>query len=81
MPQNHFEVILENIESRMDHILEILVPMHRKVDQLEEKVDKIVEDLSAVNTGIHIHSQKLAEYKGIIEDHTLSIKKLNQKIA
>lgn len=65
MQQSHFEIILEDMQAKVDLILEVLAPLTplpERLDLLEDKVDGIASDVSAIKVGMGLHSGKLADH-------------------
>lgn len=82
MQQSHFEITLEDLQSKMDAVLEIVAsqPTRDEFDRLEDKVDGIADDVSAIKIGMKLHSTKLTEHDRTLKKHSLNLKRLNQKV-
>ncbi len=66
MQDNHFGVILEDIQSKQQLILEILVPLAQDMTVIKPKVEKLAEDMEVV--------------KAVQKDQGRDLKQLNSRL-
>lgn len=74
---------LKDIQSKTDALLELVLKLPEREDfeHLEAKVDRIADDVYAMKVTLGIHSDKLAGHNQTLDEHAISLQKLNQKAA
>ena len=66
MKQEYFEVVLEDINSKIDAIMEIVIPLAAlpaRLDRLESKVDMMAADIKVIKLVVGQHTEEIAELK------------------
>jgi len=83
MQQNHFEAILENIESKMDAVLKIVAAQPTRVEfnNMLARMDEMNRRTDIHELLLNIHAKDLARYDKTFKKHSLNLERLNKKLA
>lgn len=69
MKEHEFGAVLESLESKMDAVLEIVAPIPGRLDELEVKVDELVDRFSTVETILRLQAEDTRSLRGRLEEH------------
>lgn len=80
MERNELDVVLEALESKMDAVLEIVAPLPRRLDDLEVKVDELVDRVGAVETILRLQAEDTRSLRGRLEEHEERLDKHDRQL-
>lgn len=74
--QKYVEVMLEEMNGKFDFLLEVFGPMPSRLERVEQKVDKLTDDMHEVKADIKTLKFALTETNKDVRDHERRITKL-----
>ncbi len=69
MKKDHFEVILEDINSKIDVLVEVVVPMQQDVSQLKLEMIEVNSRLNTIEGVLRVNSADITELKAKSHAH------------
>lgn len=65
MKQPHFEVILEDINGKLDAVVESLQLLVTKVDRMDRRLSNVETEMKTFKSVLRVHNNELKELKSI----------------
>lgn len=69
MKKDHFEVILEDLHSKIDVIVEVIVPMQKDVSELKSQMIQVSSRLNTIEGVLRVNLADINELKAKAHVH------------